>query len=79
MDANKNDWILAYTGTELLTKFLHLDLQEENVRSILKNQSESARLAGFGVNTSSGCELYIDEKDIEKARPIIDAFLKRNF
>ena len=79
MSSTKNQLVLIYTGTELSTKFLKLDLQEANIDSILKNESESARLAGFGMDTFNGCQLYIYQKDIEKSRPIVDAFLKRNF
>lgn len=74
---SNNKLILAYTGNELSTKFLKNDLQDAGINSVIKNETESARLAGFGSSFFSGCQLFIYEHDVENAKPIITEFLKR--
>ena len=48
-------------------------LKEEGVDSIIKNNVESARLAGFGTQNDN-VELWIDESDINKAQKVISDF-----
>lgn len=48
-------------------------LKEEGVDSIIKNNVESARLAGFGT-PNDNVELWIDESDINKAQKVISDF-----
>jgi len=74
---SKNNQILAYTGNELSTNFLKNDLEDAGIFSFIKNETESARLAGFGSTINSSCQLFIYEHDIENAKPIITEFLNR--
>ncbi|MGB0837418.1 MAG: putative signal transducing protein [Flavobacteriaceae bacterium] len=48
-------------------------LKEEGVDSIIKNNVESARLAGFGT-PNDNVELWIEEADINKAQKVISDF-----
>ena len=66
----------AYSGTEITASILRDMLKNENIEAIIKNESESGRIAGFG--TQGGSDVYIMEKDVEKARPIIEDFTNRN-
>jgi hypothetical protein len=74
---SNNNLIIAYTGNEISTNFLKNDLEDAGIFSLIKNERESARLAGFGSNINSGCQLFIYEQDIENAKPIITEFLNR--
>ena len=74
---NKDKLILAYSGSEMATNFLKNDLEDAKIFSLIKNEIQSARLAGLGSSIFNGCQLYIYQKDIEEAKPIIDEFLKR--
>lgn len=62
-----------YTGTSILVNRLSFLLNEASIPSIIKNEVESGRLAGFGT-TGDATELYIFQSDIEKATPIIKNF-----
>ena len=77
MEDSNNKLILAYTGTALSTKFLKNDLEDAGIYSLIKSETESARLAGFGSSNFSGCQLFIYEVNIDIAKPIITEFLKR--
>tara|TARA_B110000196_G_C20918829_1_gene554203 strand:- start:478 stop:714 length:237 start_codon:yes stop_codon:yes gene_type:complete len=74
---SRNKLILAYTGNELSTKFLKNDLQDAGINSLIKSETESARLAGFGSSIFSGSQLFIYELDIDNAKPIITEFLNK--
>ena len=50
-------------------------LDQNNISNRIKNNVESARLAGFG-SPSNNVELYVDMVDEERAKEIIESFLK---
>ena len=50
-------------------------LDQNNIPNRIKNNVESARLAGFG-SPSNNVELYVDVVDEERAKEIIESFLK---
>ncbi len=45
-------------------------LEENHIPSMIKDNVESARIAGFGVPENS-VELYVYESDVEKAQQVI--------
>ena len=50
-------------------------LDDEKIPSLIKNFSESARLAGFGTSNSAN-ELFVFQEDFEKAKDILNKFLQ---
>ena len=52
---------------------LQTKLQENEIVCMVKNNLQSARVAGFG-NTDLAVEIFINESDKERAEPIIDDF-----
>lgn len=64
-----------YTGTSILVNRLAFLLDEVSIPSIIKNEIESGRLAGFGT-TDKAVELHIFNADKNKAIPIIENFKK---
>ncbi|NCT16958.1 MAG: hypothetical protein COZ75_07085 [Flavobacteriaceae bacterium CG_4_8_14_3_um_filter_34_10] len=51
-------------------------LDEEKITSIVRDNVESARLAGFGT-PSNNVELYVHKSDVERAELIIRPFMKK--
>ncbi len=49
-------------------------LEEENIQTMVKNNVESAKIAGFGTS-SNDIDLYIKTADFEKAEKIITTYL----
>lgn len=76
MNLEYDHLILVYTGTEITAGILKGILESMEIRALLRNESESARVAGFG--STGNCEVFIFESDVEKAGPIIDDFISRN-
>ncbi|TCP23934.1 putative signal transducing protein [Tenacibaculum skagerrakense] len=67
--------IKLYSGTSILVNRLAYMLDEIGVSSIIKDNKESGRLAGFGTLGQS-VDLLINEEDYEKAKDSLDIFQK---
>lgn len=67
--------INVFTGSTILTNRLAFLLDENEIPSLIKDQKESGRLAGFGA-TGNSSELFIYTTDFEKAKNIIEKFKK---
>jgi hypothetical protein len=67
--------IKVYTGTTILTNRLAFLLDEAKIATLIKDNKESGRLAGFG-STGASSELFIYNSDLENAKKIIEDFKK---
>lgn len=68
MDKN---YIKIFGGNTIEAKRIELALIENNISPILKDEKESARLAGFGSPLPDLVEIYINKDEEEKALAII--------
>lgn len=62
--------IKIFSGSEVESMAITQILAESGIVYVIKNHFESARLAGFG-NLDAAVEVYVLEKDIEKATDLI--------
>lgn len=62
-----------FSGSEILANNLKAKLEEIAIVPVVRNNMQSARLAGFG-NIGTAVELFIEEFEMEKAEPIIEDF-----
>ena len=74
----KTNLIRVYTGTEVTVSLLKNELEKIEILGIIKNDYNSGITAGFSAGTSSAVDLFIYEIDLNKAEPIISAFIKIN-
>ena len=65
--------IKVYTGTTILTNRLAFLLDEAKIPTLVKDDKESGRLAGFG-STGPSSELFIYKSDLKDAKKIIENF-----
>ena len=70
-----NEYVNIFTGSSILTSRVRSLLEEEGISSIVKDDMESGRLAGFGAPLNSS-QLFILESDYENAKPVIESFHK---
>ena len=63
----------VFSGSEILTMALKEKIEAIGVDTVLKNNIQSARLAGFGT-MGQAVELFIQETDFSKANPVIEEF-----
>ena len=59
----------------VITRIVQL-LDEEKIPSIVRDNVESARLAGFGTS-SNNVELYVYRSDLDRAESIIKTFFEK--
>ena len=71
------DLIRIYTGTELTVNLLVTELEKIGISGIIRNDFESGTSAGIAGDPSA-IDLYIQESDLKKAKPILVDFLRIN-
>ena len=65
--------IKIFSGSEILAQALQQKIDAIGINTVLKNNIQSSRLAGFG-NTEPIVEIFIQEVDFGKASPVIEDF-----
>ena len=65
--------IKIFSGIEILAKNLQQQIEDAGISTIIKDNIQSARLAGFG-NSDLAVELFIQEVDYGKAHQVIEDF-----
>lgn len=63
----------VFSGSEILAMNLKARIEEAGVDTIVKNNIQSARIAGFGA-AGAAVEVFINEKDYGKAHKAIEDF-----
>lgn len=63
----------VFSGSEILALALKEKIEAAGVDTVIKDNIQSARLAGFG-SSGSAVELFIQETDFAKANPVIEEF-----
>ena len=62
-----------FSGSEILAQALQSKIEAVGVNTIIKNNIQSAKLAGFGT-ADQAVEVFIQEIDFGKANPVIEEF-----
>ena len=62
-----------FSGSEILATALQTKIEDAGIDTLLKNNIQSGRLAGFGTS-GMAVELFIEESDFGKANPIVEEF-----
>ncbi|MBJ25503.1 MAG: hypothetical protein CMC91_05120 [Flavobacteriaceae bacterium] len=64
--------VLVFTGSPMVIPLVCGALSDENIFPIVKNEAESARLAGFGIN-SYDQRVFVNKNEVKKALEIINS------
>jgi hypothetical protein len=70
----KDNLIRVYSGTEVLVFILKDKLEESGISTTIQNDSHDNFLRGV----PTAIDLYIQQFDFGKAKPIINEFIKKN-
>jgi hypothetical protein len=68
--------IKFFTGSLIEIQRLQLDLDDNQIPSMVKNNFQSGIRSGFYGGSPSQVELFIYEEDAEKASPLLAKFKK---
>ena len=68
----QNTYEHLFTGTSIDVLAVRAALSEVDIYPIVKDEGESARLAGFGVTAPLMQHMFVHDDEFEKATNIID-------
>jgi len=60
-----------FSGSFILVQTMANQLKEIGIVPVIKDESESGRLAGFGSTIQGNQEIYVHDDELEKAQSII--------
>lgn len=66
------DFIKIFTGNAISVLALRNALEEKNIVAVIKDDSESARLAGFGMVAPGLQEVFVHEDELDQAIRIVE-------
>ena len=64
-----------YTGSFVVVQLLTQRLKEAGISPVIKDETESGRLAGFGAGVPGQQELFVHEDEMDQAVPIVQSVL----
>ena len=67
-----------FTGDSLKAKLLVARLHEIGIEAVVKDEAESARLAGFASSMLGQVDVLVHQDELEKATVLIEGFLKES-
>lgn len=73
----ESDYIKLYAGSFVIVQAIVDRLEEQGINAIVKDESESGRLAGFGSSIQGFQELYVHKDEQQKAIAIVEE-IKQN-
>lgn len=73
---NNSNYIKIFTGNFIIVQRIIFDLQKENINAIIKDETESGRLAGFGASIQGQQEIFVNKDEFNKATLILQNISK---
>ncbi|QDO95351.1 DUF2007 domain-containing protein [Formosa sediminum] len=68
-----SDYTKVFTGSFIIIQLIVDKLEAVGIKAIVKDESESARLAGFGASIQGQQDLYVSKEETHDALAIIEA------
>lgn len=67
-----NDYVKVFSGSSIIVTLINERLEEIGINPVIKDESESARMAGFGASIQNYQEVYVYKDELSKALPIVE-------
>ena len=64
--------VLVYSGSPVVIPLVCGALSNEKIYPIIKDEAESARLAGFGINSYEQ-KIFVNKNEVKKALGVINS------
>ena len=69
---NDSNYVKIFTGSFIIVQRMINALKEIDINAVVKDETESGRLAGFGASISGSQELYVHKDELDKAVPLVE-------
>ena len=66
------EFVKVFSGSFVICQLVLERLKEAGIEGIVKDESESGRLAGFGSSIQGFQEIYVHKNELKTALPIIE-------
>lgn len=73
---NDSNYTKIFTGNFIMVQRISSDLERHDISAVVKDETESGRLAGFGAPIQGQQELYVHKDELEKALSILENISK---
>ena len=70
---NTQNFIKIFTGNSITVLSIMNALEDKNIIAVIKDDSESARLAGFGMVAPGLQEVFVHQDELDEAIRIIES------
>ncbi len=70
--AAMSNYIKVFSGNFIEVQRMFQALEAENICAIIKDESESGRLAGFGSSIHGFQEIHVHKDELNRTTPIIE-------
>ena len=67
----ESDYIKIFTGNFIVVQRISEELNAIGINPIIKDETESGRLAGFGASIQGLQEIYVHEEELNKALEVV--------
>lgn len=67
-----SNYIKIFTGNFVIVQRIITDLENVNINAVVKDETESGRLAGFGASIQNQQEIYVNKDELDKAMLIVE-------
>lgn len=68
----KSNYIKIYTGNGILVQLMQQRLEAIGINPIIKDETESGRLAGFAASSIDMIEIHVHKNELDQAVKIIE-------
>lgn len=68
-------YIKVFSGNFIEVQRIFKALEQKNICAIIKDESESGRLAGFGASIQGFQEIHVHEDESESAKRIVESLI----
>ncbi|HLV69618.1 MAG TPA: DUF2007 domain-containing protein [Xanthomarina sp.] len=68
-----SSYIKIYTGSFIIAQLIVDKLDAVGISPIVKDETESGRLAGFGSSVPGYQEIFVSEDELDAAVPIVES------
>ena len=71
-----SNYIRIFTGNFIVVQRIVTALEDIGIIAVVKDESESGRLAGFGAAIQGQQEIHINKEELDKAVEIVESISK---